>query len=295
MSQSIFVVTPTGNIGSKLVADLLGRGETVHILARSPEKLPQAVRDSATVHVGDLGDEAFVTKASAGASALFWMTPPDYAAPDVRAVHARSAATAQAVVNANAIPYVVHVSSFGAQNDGFGPISLVRLVEESLNATAANVVHLRPGFFAENFLAQADAIKHTGAFYMSLPPEYEMPFVATADIAAVAADLLAARDFVGKTYRGVHGTADLSLAEAAKQLGDGTGLAIGYVQTTLEQTHEALLKMGMGADYARLYREMYGAFAANPNASAEARTAQTTTPTTLEAWAAQTLKPVVNP
>jgi len=39
---------------------------------------------------------------------------------------------------------------------------------------------------------------------------------------------------------------------------------------------------------------MYGVFAEN-RVAAEPRTAETTTPTTLQAWAAQSLKPIVNP
>ncbi|MBC8140946.1 MAG: NAD(P)H-binding protein [Armatimonadetes bacterium] len=295
MNSTIFVVAPTGNIGGRVVADLLRRGETVHVLARSPEKLPQEVRDAVTVHVGDLTDEAFVTQATVGASALFWLTPPAPSAPDVRAVYAKSAEVVQAVVNANAIPYVVHLSSLGAQNDGLGEVTFLRLVENALNTTAANVVHLRPGYFFENFLDQADAIKSDGAILLPLSPEFEIAMVATADIAVVAAQYLAARDFVGKTYHGIHGAADLSLTEAARQLGSGTGLDIRFVQTTMDQAHAAFEEVGMGADFTQRYMETYTGFAANRMISAEPRTADTTTPTTLEAWAARMLKPLVNP
>lgn len=295
ISKIVFIVAPTGNVSSKVVRNLLDRSETVHVLTRHPEKSPQVVRDNATVHVGDLTDEAFVTRASAGASALFWLTPPAPNAPDVNAVYAESARIAQAVVNADAIPYVVHLSSLGAQIDELGEVTSLRLVEDALNATAANVVHLRPGYSAENFLMQVDAIKNAGAVFMPLSSQFTMPIVATANIAAIAARYLSARDFSGKMYHGVHGSADLTLAQVAEQLSSGTGLAIRFVQTTMGQAREQFLQAGMGADFTRLYMETYAGFAESRFVSAESRTAQTTTPTTLKAWAAQSLKPLVNP
>ncbi len=293
MRQPIFVTTPTGNIGSKIVADLIGRGETVHVLARDPSKLPPGVRDAVTVHVGDLLDAAFVMKASEGASALFWLTPPMWTAPDVRAMYEQSARTAQAVVTANRIPYVVNLSSSGAQNDGYGPITFLRLIEDALNATAANVIHLRPGFFFENFAAQIDPIKNASAIFMPLSPEARMPMVATEDIARVAAELLTARNFAGKTYRGVHGPADLSFAEVASVIGAAVGKEVRYIQTTPEQAHETFLQMGASADFAGLYVEMFDALSNRGQSNAEPRSPETMTPNTLRDWAEKAIKPAI--
>jgi uncharacterized protein YbjT (DUF2867 family) len=294
MSRPIFVTTPTGNIGSKIVAELIAHGETVHVLARDPQKLSQEVRDHVTVHVGDLLDEETVRKATQGAIALFWLTPPMWGAPDVRAVYQQSARSVQTAVNDNRIPYVVNLSSSGAQNDGYGPISYIRQVEDALNSTPANVVHLRPGFFFENFASQIDPIKNAGALFMPLAPETRLPMVATEDIARVAAELLASRNFAEKTYRGVHGPADLSLAEVASAIGTVVGKDVRYVQTTPEQSHATFLQMGASEDFARLYVEMFDALTNRGQSNAEPRSAETTTPTTLQQWAEATLKPAVS-
>lgn len=293
MSQPIFVTTPTGHIGSKIVAELIGRGETIHVLVRNPDKLSQNVRDAVTVHVGDILDESFVTKATEGITALFWLTPPMWTAPDVRAVYEQSARAAQAAVNANKIPYVVNLSSSGAQNDGYGPITLLRNVEDALNTTGANVVHLRPGFFFENFAAQIDPIKNAGAIFMPLAPEARMPMIATEDIARIAAELLTARNFSGKTYRGVHGPADLSLTEVARAIGAGVGKEVRYMQTTPEQAHETFLQMGASPEFAGLYVEMFHALSDRGQSNAEPRTPETTTPTTLRDWAEKAIRPAI--
>ena len=290
MPDPIFVTTPTGNIGSQLVADLLARGETVHVLARNPDKLPQAVRDAVTVHVGDQFDAATLTKATKGASALFWLTPTSFDAADVRAVYAKAAHTVAAAVTVNQIPLVVNLSSAGAQADGLGPISLLRQVEDALNTTDAAVVHLRPGWFFENFAGQRDAIYNAGAIFEPIPAETALPMVATKDIAVVAAEILTARTATGKIYRGVHGPADISFGDAAKEIEAGIGRPVNYVKITLDDTHKQFLQMGMSADFARLYIEMLGAMAMHGQVTAEPRTDQTTTPTTLQEWAAHNLR-----
>lgn len=294
MSQPIFVTTPTGNIGSKIVDELIARGENVHVLARDPAKLTQDVRDRATVHVGDLLDEAVVVEATEGAVALFWLTPPMWAAPDVRDVYEQSARAVQAAVTANRIPYVVNLSSAGAQNDGYGPITLLRQIEDALNVTPANVVHLRPGFFFENFAEQVDTIKNAGALFMPLGAETRMPMVATVDIAHVAAELLVSRNFAGKTYRGVHGPTDLSLAEVADTIGTVVGKEVRYIQTTPDQSRATFRQLGASEEFAGLYVEMFDALTNRGRSNAEPRSAETTTPTTLQQWAEVTLKPAIS-
>ncbi len=293
MSSPIVITTPTGNIGSKVVAELLRREQNIHVIARHPEKLPQTVQDRATVHVGDLLDESFVSQVTENAAALFWLTPPMWSIPVVRPAYQHTAHVVRSVVQRNKIPYIVHLSSAGAQDDGRGPISLLRTVEEALNGTDANVVHLRPGFFFENFAGQSDAIQNAGAVFMPLPPHCRLPMVATVDIAAIAANLLVARNTSGKTYRGIHGPTDLTLDEAVRIIGDGIGREVRYVLTTLEQTQETLLSMGASTDFARLYREMFQSWITKEQYAAEPRTVETTTPTTLRVWAEQALKPLI--
>lgn len=293
MSQPIFVTTPTGNIGSKIVNELIERGEDVHVLVRNPDKLPQSVRDRVAVHVGDLLDASVVIEATKGASTLFWLTPPMWAAPDVRAVYKQSAQSVQAAVTTNNIPSVVNLSSAGAQNDYFGPISLLRMVEDALNETSANVVHLRPGFFFENFAEQVDPIKNAGAIFMPLVPTSTLPMVATVDIAHVAAELLSARNFAGNIYRGVHGPTDLSLNEVAATIGKAIGREVRYIQTTSDQARETFLQLGASPEFAELYVEMFAALSSDKRSAAEPRTSETTTPTTLLEWATKTIKPAI--
>ncbi len=73
----IVVTTPTGQIGSQIVARLFGAGAHLRLIARGADKLPEAVRGAAEVIEGSHNDPATLNYALDGADALFWLAPPD--------------------------------------------------------------------------------------------------------------------------------------------------------------------------------------------------------------------------
>jgi uncharacterized protein YbjT (DUF2867 family) len=282
--MSIMITTPAGHIGSRVLQQLLKAGADVSVIVRHPEKLSDSVRSRVKVHQGSLADAGFVTKAFKGASAVLWLTPPDYTQPDVAAYHAEMGSVAATAIKANKVPRVVNISSAGAHLGNAGPISGLGIVERKLNEVAENIVHLRPSFFMENFLNQIGPIKGEGAVYDLVPPDKPYPIVAVQDIGDVAAGLLSDTKWSGRSIRGLHGPADLSYAEAAKILGDSIGKPVNYVQITPEQAYQAFLGMGASPGFAKGLIEMYQAVS-QPGAIAESRTPQTTTPTTMREWA----------
>jgi uncharacterized protein YbjT (DUF2867 family) len=89
------------------------------------------------------------------------------------------------------IPHVVLVPSLDAgMPPGLGTVSYAGELEQQLNATGTHVVALRPGYFMENFLAQAAAIRTQGVVQYPYAEDHDMPFISVADIAAVAAHYL---------------------------------------------------------------------------------------------------------
>src|SRR5689334_2832431 len=123
--MSIVVTTPTGHIGHTIVEKLLEAArDDVAVIVRDPAKLKESVRARVTAHQGDLFDRAFVQRATEGANVLFWLTPPDLTPPDLKAYYQRSGEVAANAVRANRIPYVVNLSSAGADRaEGLGQIS----------------------------------------------------------------------------------------------------------------------------------------------------------------------------
>src|SRR5262249_38883767 len=163
--MSVVITTPTGNIGSRALKQLLQAGADVSVIVRHPEKLSDSIRNRVKVHQGSLTDAALVTKAFRGAKAALWLTPPSLTHPDVAAYHSELGAVAARAIKESKILYVVNISSAGAQLDNAGPISGLGMVERRLNEVADNVIHLRPGFFMENYLLELETIKRDGAVY----------------------------------------------------------------------------------------------------------------------------------
>lgn len=292
--MSIVLTTPTGHIGSRTVERLLEAGaDDITVLVRDPAKLPENVHGRVTVQQGNLEDGDFVRAATRNADALLWVTPPNYSATNVRALYQRFADNVSEAVRANQISHVVNISSAGAhQAQGLGPVSFLQLIENRLNETGANVLHLRPGNFMENFLFQLDALRHQGSVYLPAPGDVPYPMIATRDIGDVVAARLQDRSWTGQQIHGLHGPADLSYNQAVAILSDVLGRPISFVTVAPEQARQAFLQMGASPEFADLYVEMYTGFGSGVR-PAEPRTPETTTPTTLAQFAQDVLKPAL--
>lgn len=290
--MSIVITTPTGNIGSRVLQQLVQTDAEISVIVRQPEKLSDAIRQRVNIHQGTLNDAALVANAFKGAKAVLWITPGDVTQPDVAAYSTELGQTAAAAIKQNNVPYVVNISSTGAQLPNAGPVSGLGLVERLLNEVAQNIVHLRPGFFMENFLMDVASIKQDGAIYYPLPSETTFPMIATKDIGDVAAELLRNTDWRGQQIRGLHGPAHLTFAEAVHILGESLGKPLAHVQITPEQAFEAYTSFGISSGSAKAFVDMYQSLA-QPGAMAEPRTPQTTTPTSLRDWSDAILRPLL--
>ena len=90
---------------------------------------------------------------------------------------------------------------------------------------------------------------------------------------------------------GLHGPADLSFDEAAAAISEGLGHEVKHVKVDEATVKQAMLGMGLGESITDLLLEMYRAIEAKSLTSAEPRTAETTTPTTMIAWAREVMRP----
>lgn len=290
--MSIVITGSTGHIGSRVTEKLLAAGADIALLARSPEKLSEAARSKAQIRQGSALEEPFLRQATEGAQALFWLTPNNIVAPDQFAWYDQVGQTIASAVQANRIPFVVNISSAGAQLPKAGPITGLGLIEKRLNATDANVIHLRPGFFFENILGQLDSIRDHNGVFMPISGDIPFPQIATRDIGDTAARYLLERTWSGKTIHGLHGPADLTFNEATQIVGEAVGRPIQFVTISAEQARQTFLSWGASPDFADKYVDLFTGVS-QPGAIAEPRTPATTTPTTLTAWAREVLRPLL--
>lgn len=284
----ITVMGATGNTGKKVAHALIEAGEKVRALGRSEKKLAELASAGAEVLVGDTSDAAFLASAFRGAGAVYTLLPTDRQAPDYRAEQDRQGEAIVKAIRESGAPYVVALSSLGADlSEGTGVIAGLHAQEERLRRLAGtNVLILRPVSFFENFYEAFDLIRHQDITGDSVASGLEIPMIATRDIAAVAAQALAARDWNGVVIRELLGPRDLGYDEATLILGERIGRPdLQYVQFSYEDMAQALVDAGLSESFARLYVEMTRAFNEGMVRPRAGRTPENTTPTRFEVFA----------
>ena len=284
----------TGNIGSVITRILLDKGEKVRVVGRNAGKLQKYVQRGAEAFAGNVSDEAAMTQALTGVRAAFLMIPPNMASPDYRAEQERVGDSIAAAVKKSALQYAVNLSSFGAQAPtGTGPISGLHGVERKLNAIdKLNVLHLRAGYFLENHLSAINMIQMMGMIGGALKADLLMPQIATRDIGAFAAERLLKLDFNAKQTRELLGQRDLSMNEVAAVIGRAIGKPdLRYVQFPYVQVEQFLLQMGTPAKTASYFIEMFHGINDGIVVATEPRTAENTTPTSIDTFVKEVFVP----
>lgn len=293
MSHLVTVTGATGNVGGAIAERLLKAGHKVRAIGRNKEKLGPLVSKGAEAVVGDQADAEFLTEAFTGAEAVFAMIPSSPTAEDMRAEQRAFAESIATAIKNSGVKKVVALSSLGAdQPSGTGPITGLHEFEEILNAIPGiSIIILRPTYFMENFLHAIPIIRQAG-FIGDLPrADLAMPMIATRDIAAVAAEYLASPTFEGHSVRELLGPEDQKFADAAALLGEAIGKPdLSYVEFSEEDYKLGLLGAGFSASVADNYTEMGNAMNDGRIEGSE-RSADSTTPTTLREFAADTFAP----
>lgn len=290
----VAVVGASGNVGHPLALELRRRGVAVRALGRSADRLRSLAAAGADLQLGDASDPKFLVQAFRGADAVFAMLPPDLGHPDPLARSRALADALAAAVQVARVRHVVSLSSIGAdQPAGNGPIAGLHYLERRLDQVPGlHTTHLRAGYFMENFLGSIGLIRQAGINGSAFRPDLPLPIVATVDVAAAAAELLADPSWRGQRTRELQGPRAYTMAEATRLLGAAIGRPdLGYVAFPPAEVQGALLGAGMSGAMAGLVVEMMEAFNRGHIAPREARGPATTTPTTLEAFAAATFAP----
>jgi len=281
------VLGATGNTGRVVVRELLAGGRAVRAVGRSDERLAPLVALGAEAFIGDVADADAVARACDGVGGVYSLIPPRYD-QDLRAWQTAAGRALTAGIKASGVPYVVNLSSVGAQHrEGTGPIAGLREQEDRFNElTEANVLHLRPVFFMENFFMSLAGIQQMGALAMPLPGDRPIPMIAAADIGVEAARRLLRMDFEGHHTKELLGPAEYSLTEVAGLIGAAIGKPdLPYLQVPYEAVEEALAAMGIHSATVALYIEMYRGFESRLVTPLESRSTANTTPTTFAEFA----------
>lgn len=253
-----YVITGSlGNTGKPITEGLLKAGHTVTVVTSKPENATKIEALGAKAAVGDVQDGAFVTKAFAGADAVYLMIPPKWDVTDWRGYQNEVGDNYIAAIRANDIRFVVLLSSVGAhKGQGTGPVDGLYDMEQKLKTVEGlNVKVLRPSYFMQNLYAMAGMVKGAGIMGSNFGGD-PIVLVHTNDIAEVALDELLRLDFTGTQVRYI-ASDERTGAEVAKVLGE----AIGKPETPWlvfsdEQQKQGMLGAGLNEEIAQQYTEL---------------------------------------
>jgi uncharacterized protein YbjT (DUF2867 family) len=279
----IVIAAASGNIGRRTAQNVIQAGAETVLLSRNPEQLANLVDQGALVHKISSDDPQGLIEVTQQADALFWLTPPKLDEPSMRDWYLLTAQAGANAVRTNGITRVVNISSIGAgSKPNLGTVSFSGDVESIFNETAINVVHLRPGYFMENFLAQVEAIERDRVVRFPYPSDHDLPWISTEDIGDVAAQYLLDQHWAGQWTRNLMGSENLTLIEASAILSQVLGYSVEYEQVSIESLQQQFASMGATAEVRREMGDLLRALGDPDGVYATARTPEATTPTTFK-------------
>jgi uncharacterized protein YbjT (DUF2867 family) len=285
----IVVTTPTGNIGSQVLKDLLSKNEPIRVIVRDPDRLAPEVRTQVEVVVGSHGDSAVVTKAFEHADSVFWVVPPDPRAGSVEAAYVDFARPAVKALRQRGVKRVVGVSALGrgtpwAMHAGLATASFA--MDDLIATSGVSYRALTMPSFMDNLLRQIDPITKGGVFSLPIDGDRKLPSAASSDVAWVAARLLLDHAWTGVASVPVLGPEDLSYNDMAQVLSEVLGRPVRFEQISIDAFKARLMGRGMSDAMAQGSVDMWIAKNSGID-NAVKRIPESSTPTTFRDWASQ--------
>lgn len=281
------IMGASGNTGSVVANKLLDAGKKVRVVGRDSKRLAPFASRGAEAVVADAVDAAALTRAFAGAEAVYVLIPPNVAADNLlKYADQVTNAVAQAIESAK-VKYAVVLSSFGADKpDKTGPVLGLHELESRLSKIPGlHALFLRAGYFMENMLAQVAIIRNYGMMAGPVRGDLALPMIATQDIGEAAAEALVRLDFRGAQTRELLGQRDVPYNEVARIVGKAIGRpALAYIKLPDEQVIQAMTGMGMSKNFAKAICELAEALNNGYMRALETRGVKNTTPTSFETF-----------
>jgi uncharacterized protein YbjT (DUF2867 family) len=276
--QIYTVVGTSSDVGKAVAARLLASGHRVRSVTRSAG-VP-------------LDDPSALARAFEGAAGAFVMIPFDQRAEDVHAREREVGGRLALTLHAAGVPRVVLLSGLNAHLRRGTSLGAAWMEEHLEDMGVAEAVSLRAGWFMENFtrglgfVAQAS----TGRFATPFRADRPMPMVSAGDVGHLAAEMLLEEVPPTAKVRELHGGGDYTMAQATAILGRAIGKpTLEYVQVSAQDAGDSMVASGMSRSFADAVLETAQSFNAEEPWALEPRSLRSSSPTSLERWAADTL------
>jgi len=289
------ITAPTSNIGRQVLAKMLDAGEPIRVIMRDPSRLPAHTRERIEVVQGSHSDIDVVSRAFAGADAVFWLVPPSPVAQSLEAAYLDFTRPACEAIKRRGVRRVVGISAIGRATAVAGEAGLVTAslaMDDLIASTGVSYRAITMPSFMDNILRQVEPIKSRGVFFSPLSGGRKLPTCATRDIAAVAARWLLDLSWSGVGHAAVLGPQDLSCNDMAEIITGVLGKPVHFQQIPFEAFNAGFIERGASVGFAQGMTDMMRAKNEGLD-NAEARTPENTTPTSFRQWCEEVLKPAV--
>jgi len=209
----------TGQVGGATARHLLAQGKKVRALVRDRAKAASWAAQGVELVDGDWNDAETIARALDGVEGAFVMLPVVWTpSPDFKEAKGVIANFVKALTEVEP-PRVVALSSMGAhRSQGLGMITALSLLEQGLRNLKSPMAFVRAGGFFENFLFGLHAAQGGTLPVFYDPTNRKSTMVATNDIGAEVATLLAGPTWSGQ--RVIELGSMVSADEVAVQLGE---------------------------------------------------------------------------
>lgn len=255
----MFLVTGiTGKVGGATAKHLLAHGKDVRALVRNREKAAYWAGQGVELVDGDWNDAVAIEQALNGVEGAFVMLPAIWApSPDYKEAKAVIATYVAALTNAPP-PRVVALSSMGAnRTSGLGMITSLSLMEQGFRDLTSPIAFVRAGGFFENFLYGLHAAQGGTLPVYYDPTDRKSTMVATNDIGAQVATLLAGSAWSG--HRVIELGSMVSADEVAEQLGEVLNLDVKAFAVPRAEWPAAFEQFGVPKGHTGPAEEMFEA------------------------------------
>jgi uncharacterized protein YbjT (DUF2867 family) len=234
---TVLVTGATGNVGSRVIQELRGRGVPVRAFVRDARQASAALGPDVDLAVGDFAEPASIRAALDGIDVLFLACAnlPPQIGYERNVIDAAAQAGVRRLVKLSALG--AEIGSRVAYWDWHARI------EQHLQASGVPWVILRPRFYMSNLLGSVETIRSAGAIVA--PAEgVKIPMIDPLDVAATAAVVLRDDGHEGRTYE-LTGPEAITFHDVAAQLAEVTGRPVQFVPVPDAAALEGLVKAGM--------------------------------------------------
>lgn len=254
----ILLTGVTGKTGGATAQALLGTGLPLRAIVRSEDKAAALKAAGVQLVIGDLGDQAVLDRALAGADRALLVAPNGEHQLDYEKKFVDAAVKA-------GVKHLVKMSSIEATATTKNPIAQIHYASEQyIEQSGLGWTFMKPSFFMQNFLANAGTIKEQNKFFLPMG-DGQAAMVDCRDIGAATAAVLAGAGHEGRRYE-LTGPEVLTFQDAAARISDALGRKVDYVNVPMDAYRQTLARFLTNEWHLNAVLALFGEIAATRDA-----------------------------